>query len=140
MSNYVEISVDELVTKITDELTYYQRNVVDGAMVESTRKAMKSLVKKTKDTAPVGKRKRHYKDSISSKVLRKRNVGYGQTFRMLWFVKGSDYRLSHLLNNGHALRNGGRYPGTKFIDKAYQVVEKDYVEDMAEAIERGKAT
>ena len=136
MSNYVEISVDELVTKITDELTYYQRNVVDQAMVDSTRKAMKSLVEKTKNTAPVGKRKRHYKDSITSKVLRKRNVGYGQTFRMLWFVKGSDYRLSHLLNDGHALRNGGRYPGTKFIDIAYQDVEKDYVEDMTEAIEK----
>ncbi len=140
MSKRTEISVDKLVSALEQELTYYQRNVVDKALIENTMGAMKTLVGKTKATAPVGKRRKHYRDSITSKVLRKRNIGYGQTYREVWYVKGPDYRLSHLLNNGHALRNGGRYPGTNFISKAYDEVAEDYLEAMREAIENGKAT
>lgn len=137
MSRYTEISVDELVDAIEEELTNYQRNVVDKAMVDTTRNAMETLVHITKTTAPVGKRHKHYKDSITSKVLQKRNIGYGQTYRELWYVKGSDYRLSHLLNNGHALRDGGRYKGTNFIGKAYDEVSKEYIKAMEEAIKNG---
>ena len=137
MSNYKEISVDELVHAVEEELTAYQRNVVDKAMVDTTHLAMDRLVKLTKATAPVGKRRKHYKDSIKSKVLHKRNVGYGQTYRELWYVDGSDYRLSHLLNNGHALRNGGRVEGTKFIDNAYNSVTEDYIKAIEEAIKNG---
>ena len=137
MSRYKEISVDEMVQAIENELTSYQRNVVDKAMVDTTRDAMELMVTLTKNTAPVGKRNKHYKDSITSKVLHKRNVGYGQTYRELWYVKGPDYRLSHLLNNGHALRNGDRYQGTNFIGKAYDEVTINYIKAMEEAIKNG---
>ena len=136
MARYKEISVDNLVSAIEEELTNYQRNVVDKAMVDTTRVAMETLVKITKDTAPVGKRHKHYKSNITSKVLRKRNLGYGQTYRELWYVKGSDYRLSHLLNNGHALRDGGRYKGTNFIGKAYDEVSTEYIKSLEEAISK----
>ena len=137
MSRYTEISVDNLVSAIEEELTNYQRNVVDKAMIDTTRVAMEALVEITRDTAPVGNRRKHYKNSITSKVLRKRNLGYGQTYRELWYVKGPDYRLSHLLNNGHALRDGGRYEGTNFIGKAYDEVSREYVKAMEKAIEQG---
>lgn len=89
---------------------------------------MSKLVKTTKATAPVGHRSKHYRDSISSKKLEEdsRKAIY------LWYVKGSDYRLSHLLNNGHALRDGGRYNGTKFITKAYEPIEKEFVKEVEE--------
>lgn len=137
MSRYKEISVDEMVHAIEKELTSYQRNVVDKAMVDTTQIAMEALVKMTKDTAPVGKRRKHYKNSITSKVLHKRNLGYGQTYREVWYVKGPDYRLSHLLNNGHALRNGGRVEGTNFIGKAYDEISREYIRQMEEAIRNG---
>lgn len=137
MSKQNEISVDAMVSKISEELTGYQRYVIDKAMVEETEKAMKDLVQKTKATAPVGKRTKHYRDSISSKVLHKRDTGYGSTYRELWYVKGSDYRLSHLLNNGHAKKNGGRVEGTKFITKATDEVETAYLENLKKAIENG---
>jgi hypothetical protein len=137
MSKKNEISVDALVDKISEELTYYQRSVIDKAMTEETKKSMKDLVQKTKATAPVGKRTKHYRDSIASKVLHKSDLGYGVRYRELWYVKGSDYRLSHLLNNGHAKRNGGRVEGTKFITKATDEIETAYLENLKKAIENG---
>lgn len=137
MSKKNEISVDALVSKISEELTYYQRSVIDKAMTEETKKAMSDLVQKTKDTAPIGKRTKHYKDSITSKVLHKSDLGYGVRYRELWYVKGSDYRLSHLLNDGHAKKNGGRVEGTKFITKAADEIETAYLENLKQAIENG---
>ena len=115
----------------------YRRDVIDKAVTEETKKAMKDLVQKTKATAPVGTRTKHYRDNISSKVLNKSNKTYGLNYSELWYVKGSDYRLSHLLNNGHALRDGGRYEGTKFITKATDEVETAYLENLKKAIENG---
>lgn len=131
------IPIADLVSKISEELTDYQRSVVDKAITEETKKSMKSLVEKTKATAPVGKRTKHYRDNISSKVLNKSNSAHGLNYSELWYVKGSDYRLSHLLNNGHALRDGGRFEGTKFITKATDEIETAYLENLKKAIENG---
>ena len=54
----------------------------------------------------------------------------------MWYVKGSDYRLSHLLNNGHALRDGGRVAGTNFITKAEQVAVKDFEDGVIKILEQ----
>ena len=137
MGDIKNISIEDLVSEITEELTEYQREVVDVAVKAETDKAMKELVSKTKATAPVGKRKKHYRDNIASRTLDNKNATYGFTYSKLWYVKGSDYRLSHLLNNGHALRNGGRYEGTKFITKATNEVETAYLENLTKAIENG---
>lgn len=137
MSNVSNISIDELVSKISEELTDYQRNVIDETITKETKKSMKDLVDKTKATAPVGHRTKHYRDNISSKVLNKSNSAYGLNYSELWYVKGSDYRLSHLLNNGHALRDGGRFEGSKFITKATEEVETAYLENLKKAIENG---
>lgn len=137
MSGVNNIPIADLVSKIAEELTDYQRSVVDKAITEETKKSMKDLVEKTKATAPVGKRTKHYRDNISSKVLNKSSSAHGLNYSELWYVKGSDYRLSHLLNNGHALRDGGRYEGTKFITKATDEIETAYLENLKKAIENG---
>lgn len=126
------ISIDQLSEAIAEELTLYNTHIIDGIKTE-TKKSIKRLVKKTKDTAPVGNRKNHYRDSITSKKLseNERGVSY------LWYVKGSDYRLSHLLNNGHALRDGGRYKGTQFITKAEESTVKEYETKIEEVIKNG---
>ena len=136
MSKKNEISVDAIASKLNEVLTN-NRYEIDKAMVEETKKAMEDLVQKTKETAPLGKRTIHYKYNIASKVLRKRDLGYGVTYREIWYVDGPDYRLSHLLNNGHALRDGGRYEGTQFITKATDEVESAYIENLKKAIENG---
>lgn len=128
----ITTTIDELTSTINGVLEEYHENVTDGIKKE-TRKAMKDLVKNTKDTAPVGHRTKHYRDSISSKKL----TDNRESLIMLWYVRGSDYRLSHLLNNGHALRNGGRYPGTNFIGNAVDVIIPFYVEKIKEVLKRG---
>lgn len=126
------IKPEQLSEAIQTELKNYTDDVIKGVKNESKR-AMDNLVSRTKATAPVGKRRKHYRDSITSKQTKNTPLQAIYT----WFVKGSDYRLSHLLNNGHALRNGGRYAGTSFITKSYNAIEKDYEEAVERVIQNG---
>lgn len=127
-----KVSIDGLADAVANELKLYDKNVMEGIR-KQVDKSMRQLIQETKATAPVGHRKKHYRDSISSKVTNQSLRAYEKT----WYVRGSDYRLSHLLNNGHALRDGGRYPGAQFITKASVSVIKDYEEAIKEVLERG---
>lgn len=126
------IDVDKLGDAIAKELTIYGQNVIDGIKREA-KSSMSRLVKDTKATAPVGNRQKHYRDSIKSKKVSEtdRAVSY------LWYVAGSDYRLSHLLENGHALRNGDRTEGTHFIEKASDPILEEYLKAVEEVIKNG---
>ena len=65
----MSVSVGQLSEAIARELTLYGQNVIDGVKKEA-KKSMDQLVKDTKATAPVGKRQKHYRDSIKSKKTR----------------------------------------------------------------------
>ena len=125
-------SVDQLSEAISRELTIYSANVIDG-IKKQAKKSMDQLVKTTKATAPVGHRDEHYRDSIKGKKVSEsdRSVNY------VWYVEGSDYRLSHLLENGHALRNGGRTEGTHFIKNASDPILQQYLQAIEEVIKNG---
>ncbi|MFQ8652498.1 HK97 gp10 family phage protein [Hominilimicola sp.] len=123
------IKVDELNSAIMESLDDYNKKVVDGVKL-NTKRAMKDLIDNTKATAPVGKREKHYRDNIASRTVSDTDFGLSK----LWYVKGSDYRLSHLLNNGHQLRDGGRYPGTNFIGKAVDAIVPWYIQKIEEVI------
>lgn len=126
------IQIDELNDAIKNALDDYNDSIVTG-LKQTTKKAMKDLVDTTRSTAPVGNRSKHYRDNISSKTVSETQYGISK----LWYVKGSDYRLSHLLNNGHALRDGGRYPGTNFIGKAVDRILPGYLEKIKEVCRNG---
>lgn len=126
------IPIRQLGAEIERELTLYSDNVIKGIKKEA-KKSMSQLVKDTKATAPVGKRQRHYKDSITSKKLSEDDRSVTQ----VWYVKGADYRLSHLLENGHALRDGGRVAGTHFIQNATDPIIEKYLKAVEEVIENG---
>ena len=126
------IPVEQLSEAINNELTIYSKAIIDGIKKEA-KKSMSELVKTTKATAPVGKRKKHYKDNIKSKKTEEtdRKVNY------TWYVDGPDYRLSHLLENGHATKNGGRVAGTHFIKNASDPILERYVKAVEEVIKNG---
>ena len=127
------VSIDQLGDAIANELTMYSREVTDGIKRE-TQKSIKKLVKETKATAPVGKRTKHYRDNISSRKLEE--TDRGAVYQ--WYVKGPDYRLSHLLENGHALKDGGRYEGTGFIHKAEVSIVEEFEKAVEEVVRNGK--
>lgn len=120
------VKIENLNKVIMDELTLYTSEIKEKTD-KRTAECMEKLVKKTKDTAPVGHRKKHYKSYITSKKL--------SNGRYMWYVKAPEYRLSHLLENGHALRNGGRTKGTHFISKANEQIQKELEEGIRKDIE-----
>lgn len=128
-----KVGIDQVADAVNQELQLYEKGV-NQAIRKQTDKSMRQLVQETKATAPVGHRKKHYRDSITSKVS-KASINH---YERQWYVRGSDYRLSHLLNNGHQLRNGGRYPGTQFIKKAEVSVVEDYERAIKEILQNGK--
>lgn len=127
------VPIEQLGEVISQELTLYSREVADGVKRE-TKKAIDKLVKQTKATAPVGNRSKHYRDNIASRKLEETDQGV----KYAWYVRGADYRLSHLLENGHALRDGGRYEGTGFIHKAEVSVIEEYEKAIEEVVRNGK--
>ena len=125
------VKIPELSDVITEELTIYSEAITEGIRVEG-KKCINQLVKTTKATAPVGNRRKHYRDNIKSKEIKRSR---GSTY--IWYVDGSDYRLSHLLENGHALRNGGRVEGTHFIKNATDPILEQYLKAVEEVIKNG---
>lgn len=128
----MNIPIDELSEAVNQELKLYSEEVTNKLKKQAA-KSMRELVKETKATAPVGYRKKHYKSSIKSKKLKEDTRG----ITYVWYVAGSDYRLSHLLEDGHATRNGGRVEGTHFIRNATDRVIRDYEKAVEEAIKNG---
>ena len=107
-------------------------------VAKEVRKAVDStareLVRETKDTAPrkaVGGRPAGtYANHISSKVGANTPFAYSK----IWYVRPPEHALTHLLNNGHALRQGGRWEGTGFLTNAVQTHSEKFEQRAKEAI------
>lgn len=53
-----------------------------------------------------------------------------------WYVKAPHYRLTHLIEDGHALRQGGRTKAFKHIQYGQEIAEKRMMELSEETVER----
>ncbi|WP_373781089.1 HK97 gp10 family phage protein [Jeotgalibaca porci] len=131
MTRNRRISIDQLADVIDEELTMYHKDT-NEKIKKSTRKAMRGMVKDTKaqtymrDTGA-------YRGAIASRTL----VDTVNGLTLQWYVKAPHYRLSHLLEYGHATRNGGRTIAYGFIGKAADTAEELYLKEIERALSDG---
>lgn len=124
-------TIEGLADAIAQELSLYNRDVQDK-VDKAGRKAIRELVRITKDTAPFNARAyhRHYTDLIASKS----ETGRAGLSRHIWYVKPPAHRLTHLLVHGHATKDGGRTKADPFLQKALDRVLPEYEKAVEEAV------
>ena len=93
--------------------------------------AARDLVKRTRATAPRGARRSYYRHITCKRTSRSPG---GSTWT--WYVSGGEYRLSHLLEHGHAKvgPRGGRTRAFGFIRAAWEPVEREYEQAVRRAV------
>lgn len=130
---------NSLADQMAEVLTIYGEDI-NEKLRGITTTSMKKLVKETKATAPKGKRKGEYKKHIAADYTGTRKSARGlrgQKVSATWYVKAPDYRLTHLLVNGHATPDGGRTAANPFLQNAIDKVIPEYEQLVKEAIENG---
>ena len=131
MASVRHVKPDALGDALSDELVAYGETIVEAVKVE-TEKSIKQMVKLTK--AQKFKRDTgRYRKDIASRLLMESTRG--ATYQ--WYVKAPSYRLSHLLEHGHAMKNGGRSVAYGFIGNALTAVEEEYLAKIEEVIQNG---
>lgn len=114
---------EELSDSLGQVLTLYADDVTAqiNAVGEAT---MKDLVRETRRTVP--KESGDYRKAITSTRVR----GLAGD-RFIWYARGKEGRLTHLLVHGHDMvRNGrvvGRVKGSPFLERALSRLIPDYL-------------
>lgn len=126
MSN---ISIDQLADAITAQLTTFETSVREGVK-KAVDETMDQMVKETKANAQVRPGGGRYKRKISSTIGENTLMKYSK----VWHVKNPDYRLAHLLDKGHKLRNGRRYEGNQHVQTAEQHAVENFQRKLEEVI------
>lgn len=127
MSN---ISINELSDAINDVLSNYSDEVA-----EKTKKAVDRAAKDCMDEI-----KRHitFKQPTGDYVKAfKLKTAYEDKYnkRKTWYVSGGEYRLTHLLENGHAKVSGGRTKAFPHIKYGEAVAEENLIKYLKGDIE-----
>ena len=127
MSN---ITIDQLSDAITAQLNTFEKNVREGVK-KAVDETIDQMVKDTKSTAQsrTGRYKRKISATVGENTL--------MTYSKVWHVKKPDYRLAHLLDKGHALRNGGRYCGNQHVASAEHRAVENFQRKIEEVIRDG---
>ena len=126
--------IERLSTVINDELTIYSSSVTSG-MKKANDECMKEFVSDTKTDAPKSKTKRT--GTFAKHITSKTTLETPNRKVNTWYVKDPEYRLTHLIKNGHAKRNGGRTRAQDFITPNYNKLEEKFEEGIRGVIERG---
>ena len=123
--------IDELSKAIENSLKEYKGNVdlvVKASAARTARKTAKSL----RATSP--KRTGKYAQSWTSTVVKQGIMGD----KAVVYAKKPRYRLTHLLEKGHAKRNGGRVAPKVHIAPAEQEAIRIFEEEIIKGLKQWK--
>ena len=123
------VDIDKISGVISTGLNTYSRTIVDG-IEKAAEKSVKEMVKRTKQRSTTKLSRGKYARSIASQVGENTITARSR----IWYVKKPRYRLAHLLNNGHALRGGGRVSGDKHVTNATETAMRDFETRVVEVI------
>ena len=125
-----KISIDKLADELAKELSKYSQEVIEKVNISSDRVG-KAAVKQLRQTSPkkTGKYAKSWTMSTEKEI--------GQPHKRIIHAKAPHYRLTHLLEHGHAKRGGGRVEGRPHIRPAEEEVIREFTREVEEAIERG---
>lgn len=130
---------NDLEAQMAQVLTIYAEEVNEKLRIITT-ESMKQLVKETKANAPIGRRKGQFKKNIAADYSGTRRTARGlrgQNVHATWYVRAPDYRLTHLLVNGHATKDGGRTTPDPFLQNAVDHILPEYEQKVQEALSNG---
>ena len=124
-----KVSVDELASKVMEGLEEYA-SLTTESVKEAVKNAGKTVKKEISDNAP--KDTGTYKKSWTVKQTK-------ETSNSLTVVVHSRnrYQLAHLLENGHAKRNGGRTKAIPHIKSAEEVGVKQLEDEIERKLKNG---
>ena len=129
----MKVTPDELQKMLSNELVKYVDEISEITK-KATDKVSKESLKILKENAPVSDRKNKgkYKKalSVTTQYEGKRNK------RVVLYAKKPYYRLTHLLENGHATRNGRRTKKVPHFQKAEEYADKTLTEEVIKGIEK----
>lgn len=129
--NGSNIAIDELASEIAKTLTGYTQETtqkVKKIVDEVTDETIEKLGEDTESlfNKRTGKYAKGWERKDSDNLYEKINV-----------VHNKQYQLTHLLENGHAKRNGGRVEGRSHIKPAEEKSKTELEKRIIEAVENG---
>lgn len=124
-----KVSIDKLASTIMEGLEEYKELQTEN-LKKAVKKAGNTVKKEIEDNAPV--KSGTYKKSWAVKKTK-------ETSNSLTVVVHSKnrYQLAHLLEKGHALRNGGRSKAIPHIKPAEEVGISQLEEDIERSLKNG---
>ena len=121
-----KVKVDELSAAIEKELTLYADDVAD-VVKTSVRDVTKETRKEISANAPKGRTGKYAKSWRTKKLAET-----GSSVSYVVYATKDGYRIAHLLEFGHAKRNGGRTQAFEHIKPAEERAARE-IEAMTKA-------
>lgn len=110
-----KINIDQLASEVMKNLEIYQGNTVD-TVTKAVQETAKETVAELNRTSPKSPEGGDYAKSWDKK--RDKNIRGKWYMSMTVYSKDPEYRLTHLLEHGHAKVTGGRVRGKPHIKVA----------------------